>query len=212
MGTTFKYAPRRWSTESGDSPPGGERPTDSVAAEDIFDDPNILSELNEANASLVARHDAVPWRPVPARLPPVDAFDLDEACRTSESEEAHRAKSLAHRLGPPGHDPAPKRSRWRFNKASKPQEDPGDTEWPTPPYSKAPRASRRAFFWGFCTSLAIVVAAPVVFGIVGPRTSHRRRRSATSATTTTGLAPPSRHKTTWQPGPKLPIASRTRPW
>jgi hypothetical protein len=105
---------------------------------------------------------------VPARLPPVDAFDLDEACRTSESEEAHRAKSLAHRLGPPGHDPAPKRSRWRFNKASKPQEGPGDTEWPTPPYSKAPRASRRAFFWGFCTSLAIVVAAPVVFGIVGP--------------------------------------------
>lgn len=168
MGTTFKYAPGRWSTEDGNSSPGGKRPTDSVAAEDIFDDPNILSELNEANASLAARHDSAPQRFVPARLPPVDAFDLDEACRTSDSEEAHRAKSLAHRLGPPSHDPSPKRSRWRFNKARKPQEDPGDTEWPTPPYSKAPRASRRAFFWGFCTSLAIVVAAPVVFGIVGP--------------------------------------------
>lgn len=168
MGTTFKYAPRRWTSESGDSSPGGERPTHSVAAEDVFVDPNILSELNEANASLAARHDPVPRRFVPARLPPVDAFDLDEACRTSDSEEADRAKSLAHRLGPPSHDPSPKRSRWRFAKARKPQENPGDTEWPTPPYSKSPRASRRAFFWGFCTSLAIVVAAPVVFGIVGP--------------------------------------------
>ena len=168
MGTTFKYTPRRWSTESGDSPPGGARPTHSVAAEDIFDDPNILSELNEANASLAARHETVPRRFVPARLPPVDAFDLDEACRTSDSEEAHRAKSLAHRLGPPSHDPGPKRSRWSFAAARKPQEDPGDPDWPPPPYGRSSRVGRRAFFWGFCTSLAIVVAAPVVFGIVGP--------------------------------------------
>lgn len=168
MGTTFKYAPRRWSSESDGSPPGDERPTNSLAAEDVFDDPNILSELNEANASLAARRSDVP-RPLPpsARLPSVDAFDFVEACRVNDFEEASRAKSLAHRLGPPGHDPSPKRSRWRLS-ARKPQEDPGDTEWQAPPpYSKAPRASRRAFFWGFCTSLAIVVAAPVVFGIVG---------------------------------------------
>lgn len=166
MGTTFKYAPRRWSTETGGSPPGDERPTHSVAAEDIFDDPSILSELNEANASLAARRSDAP-RP-PARLPSVDAFDFAEACRTNDFEEASRAKSLAHRLGPPGPDPNPKRSRWRFASARKPQENPSGTEWQTPPpYGKAPRASRRAFFWGFCTSLAIVVAAPVVFGIVG---------------------------------------------
>lgn len=168
MGTTFKYAPRRWSTEGGDSPPDDERPTHSVVAEDVFDDPNILSELNEANASLADRYDAVPQRPVAQRLPSVDAFDFDEACRTNDFEEAHRAKSLAHRLGPQDHTSGRDRGRWRFRSARNGKKNGTDADWREPVQNDAPpRGSKRAFFWGFCTSLAIVVAAPVVFGIVG---------------------------------------------
>jgi hypothetical protein len=168
MGTTFKYAPRRLSTESGGNPPDDERPTHSVAAEDVFDDPNILSELNEANASLADWHDAAPRRPVPARLPLVDAFDFDEACRTNDFEEAHRAKSLAHRLGPQDHSSGRDRGRWRFPSVRNGKKNGTDADWRESMQDDAsPRGSKRAFFWGFCTSLTIVVAAPVVFGIVG---------------------------------------------
>jgi len=161
MGSTLKHAPQQWSNESGNRQSSEiERPANAVAAEDVFDDPSILDELAEANASLSERSFATSARPLPARLPPVDAFDLDEACRTNEFEEASRAKSLAHRLGPPGHDePEPRRRRNRLSNLGRRR------PIVTP---AAPRSSRGAFFWGFCTSLAIIIAVPTVFGFVLP--------------------------------------------
>lgn len=163
MGSTLKYAPQQWSDDSDDSQPSdAERSDRAVAAEDVFDDPSILDELAEANASLTERSFA-PARPLPTRLPPVDAFDLDEACRTDEFEEASRAKSLAHRLGPPAYD-EPKPRRWRRGLGKFAQRQPVVT-------TAAPRGKRGAFFWGFCTSLAIIVAVPTVFGFVLPLSS-----------------------------------------
>lgn len=158
MGSTFKYAPKRRSRVTSQSP-YAERPTYSVEAEDVFDDPSILDELAEANASLTDRNGSTPTRR-PARLPPVDAFDIEEACR---------AKSLAHRFGPPGHDPD------RESYAEDPLDGPDDVRgpdlWQPALRSAAPRGSRRAFFWGFCTSLAIVIAVPAVLGYVLPLNS-----------------------------------------
>lgn len=156
MGSTFKYAPKQRSTVTSQSS-YAERPTYSVEAEDVFDDPSILDELAEANASLTDRNGSTPTRR-PARLPPVDAFDLEEACR---------AKSLAHRFGPPGYD--------RESYAEDPLDGPDDVRgpdlWQPALRSAAPRGSRRAFFWGFCTSLAIVIAVPAVLGYVLPLNS-----------------------------------------
>lgn len=176
MGTTFKHVTKQW---SGDGlSVDDERPRHSVAAEDVFDDPSILRELNEATASLAVRRNAERGELVPARLPPVDAFDFAAACRADEfeesgsdndSEEAHRAKSLAHRLGPPGHDRSPKRRWWSFVAARNRREGFDAVEWRNPPsYSNARSGSRRALFWGVCASLSIIIAAPVVFGSFRP--------------------------------------------
>jgi hypothetical protein len=178
MGTTFKYAPKQRSGEISEGPSVDEEPPGhAVAAEDVFDDPSILRELDEATASLAVRRDAEPASRLPARLPPVDAFDFEAACRVedfegfheaNDFEEAHRAKSLAHRLGPPAPDLGPKRRWWRFAIARKPLEDQGDAGWLPPPYGRAPRSGRRAAFWGVCASLAIIIAAPIVFGNFRP--------------------------------------------
>lgn len=164
MGTTFKYAQRRWSGESDDgdrSLDDEDQPTNSVAAEDIFDDPSILDELNAANASLTDQLRSTSKRSMPARLPPVDAFDFEEACR---------AKSLAHKFGPPDRDPGPDVNRWRFPAALRTRREyrSADPRLPAQANMPPPRNSRRSFFWGFCTSLAIVIAVPAIFGIVRP--------------------------------------------
>lgn len=175
MGTTLKHAPKRWSGEISDAPSvDDERPSRAVAAEDVFDDPSILNELNEATASLAVRRHTRPAVRVSARLPAVDAFDFAAACHANdlegahgavESEEAHRAKSLASKLGPPSHDPGPKRRWWRFANS---RED-RSAEWRNPPpYGQAATGGRRVVLWSVCAALTFIVAAPVVFGSFRP--------------------------------------------
>ncbi len=154
MGTTFRSAAYRWDSEDINDSDVGNGQSRSVAAVDIFDDPTIVDELNEANASLIKGIVAPPTASVPARLPPVDEFDFDEACR---------AKNLANKLGPPDRDAKPRRG-WLFPVIKSRRQD---DEW-SGPYGTAPRGLRRGFFWGFCASLAIVSVTPMILGIFRP--------------------------------------------
>jgi hypothetical protein len=152
MGSTFKYPPRPWSGESGDNPSFDEdRLTYSIAAEDMLDDPEIVDGPDAGGV----------YRPAPrrsswVRLPSVDEFDLDEACR---------AKSLAHRFGPQTRDGGSERDRWSYAE----QDGRDEAAWREPSQRRAASAGRRrGFFWGFGTAIFVIVGVPVVLGIVQP--------------------------------------------
>lgn len=155
MGTTLKNTLRRPSDESDNRSFFTEnRSKHPFSAEDVFDDPSLLVELAKSDESLLARAHATPASSM--HLPPVDAFDFEEACR---------AERLAHKLGPTASSPdrasiaAPRRRQRDAGQAHYRQQQPPGRALPN---------SRRSFVWAIGAALATIIAVAVVYGFLYP--------------------------------------------
>lgn len=109
---------------------------------------------DEVDAGSTRRPETVPKRPMRPRLPPVDAFDFEEACA---------AKSFAHKFAP--------RTKQRNAEPRRHNEQDGETEpqwWDRPRRAQPPRGRGGSRFMGFCTTMLIAVGTPAAFGLIQP--------------------------------------------
>lgn len=140
MGTTIKHP--LFLRRNAEDQPSSERetPSHSVATDDLYDDSEV---------GLTDWPDILPRQPRRARLPSVDAFDLNEACA---------AQNLARKFGPRARHRVPDRKRWNLPR------NPNHLNPVLSASQKSP-GKGRGFLWGICTAVLVILVVPAVISV-----------------------------------------------